>query len=67
MCPGDTKVPRSFQGDANVPKGFFVSVAVLFFSITAGSLSAQTVPSAKQDVLPFEIGGGLSVFNPDLG
>ncbi len=28
---------------------------------------AQVVPSAKQDVLPFEAGGGLSVFNPDIG
>ncbi len=48
-------------------KAFIVSAVVLFSSITAGSLSAQTVPSAKQDVLPFEIGGGVSVFNPSLG
>ena len=50
-----------------VRKAIVVSLAVIFFSGMGGWAGAQVAPSAKQDVLPFEAGGGLSVFNPDLG
>lgn len=43
---------------------FLLGSCLLEFSVQS---VAQVVPSAKQDVLPFEIGGGLSAFNPDLG
>lgn len=50
-----------------VRKAIVVSLAVFFFSGMGALARAQTAPSAKQDVLPFEVGGGLSAFNPDLG
>lgn len=43
---------------------FLAGVLLLASSCFA---TAQAAPSAKQDVLPFEIGGGVSIFNPDLG
>lgn len=48
-------------------KALIVFLPALLSCCTAVLATGQAVPSATLDAHPYEVGGGLAIFNPDIG